>query len=141
MHTLANSEDPDEMTHYVAFHQGLYCLLRNNRSEKKYNIFIKLTCKKLTEKDCRESKLTTVDPQERRTWRSGVKSAMHAGRGPTDVDDALHPHANQKSDYDITSHPSIYTMDHPDFILYVALWKLPLVYSQMLCVLEGGPLM
>ena len=37
--------------------------------------------------------LTTVDPQERSTWRSGVRSAMRAasqlpGRGPTDVDDA-----------------------------------------------------
>ena len=25
--TLANSEDPDEMQHYAAFHQGLHCLL------------------------------------------------------------------------------------------------------------------
>ena len=54
----------------------------------------KLTLKKLTEKDCREWKLTTVDPQERNTWRSGVRSAMRAasqlpGRGPTDVDDAV----------------------------------------------------
>ena len=24
--TLTNSEDPDEMQHYVAFHQGLHCL-------------------------------------------------------------------------------------------------------------------
>ena len=50
-----------------------------------------LTWKKLTEKDCREWKLTTVDPQERSTWRSGVRSAMPAasqlpGKGPTDVD-------------------------------------------------------
>ena len=53
----------------------------------------KLTWKKLTEKDCREWKLTTVDPQERSTWRSGVRPAMPAasqlpGKGPTDVDDA-----------------------------------------------------
>ena len=27
MGTLANSEDPDEMQHNAAFHQGLYCLL------------------------------------------------------------------------------------------------------------------
>ena len=38
-----------------------------------------------------------VDPQERGTWRSGVRSAMPAasqlpGRRPTDVDDAP-PHA------------------------------------------------
>ena len=26
--TLANSEDPDEMPHNVAFHQGLHCLQR-----------------------------------------------------------------------------------------------------------------
>ena len=56
----------------------------------------KQTWKKLTEKDCREWKLTTVDPQERSTWRSHVRSAMHAasqlpGKGPTDVDDAPAP--------------------------------------------------
>ena len=28
MGTLANSEDPDEMQHHAAFHQGLHCLLR-----------------------------------------------------------------------------------------------------------------
>ena len=53
----------------------------------------KITWKKLTEKDCHELKLTTVDPQERSIWRSGVRSAMRAasqlpGKGPTDVDDA-----------------------------------------------------
>ena len=56
----------------------------------------KQTWKKLTEKDCREWKLTTVDPQERSTWRSGVRSAMRAasqlpGKGPTNVDDAPAP--------------------------------------------------
>ena len=56
----------------------------------------KLTWKKLTEKDWHEWKLTTVDPQERNTWRSGVRSAMHVasqlpGKGPTDVDDAPAP--------------------------------------------------
>ena len=25
--SLVNSEDPDEMQHYAAFHQGLHCLL------------------------------------------------------------------------------------------------------------------
>ena len=39
---------------------------------------------------------TTVDPQERSTWRSGVRSAMRAasqfpGKGPTDVDVAPAP--------------------------------------------------
>ena len=28
MGTLANSDDPDEMQHDAAFHQGLHCLLR-----------------------------------------------------------------------------------------------------------------
>ena len=56
----------------------------------------KLTWKKLTERNCREWMLTTVDPQERSTWRSGVRSAMRAasqlpGKGPTDVDDAPAP--------------------------------------------------
>ena len=56
----------------------------------------KLTWKKLTEKDCREWKLTSVDTQERSTLRSGVRSAMPAasqlpGKGPTDVDDAPAP--------------------------------------------------
>ena len=52
----------------------------------------KLTWKKLT----REWKLTTVDTQERSTWRSGVRFAMGAasqlpGRGPIDVEDAPAP--------------------------------------------------
>ena len=51
----------------------------------------KLTWKKLTENDCREWKITTVDPLKCSTWRSGVRSALRAssqlpGRGPTDVD-------------------------------------------------------
>ena len=55
-----------------------------------------LTWKKLRERDCHEWKLTTVNPQERSTWRSGVRSAMCAasqlpGRGPTDVDDSPAP--------------------------------------------------
>ena len=55
-----------------------------------------LTWKKLTERDCHEWRLTTVDPQDRSTCRSGVRSAMRAarqlpGRGPTDVDDAPAP--------------------------------------------------
>ena len=37
----------------------------------------------------------TVDPQEKRTWRSGVRSMRAAsqlpGKGPTDVDDAPAP--------------------------------------------------
>ena len=29
MSTFANSEDPDEMQHNAAFHQGLHCLQRS----------------------------------------------------------------------------------------------------------------
>ena len=51
----------------------------------------KMTRKQLTGRDCRESKLSAINPHDRRTWRSGVRFAMHAasqpsGRGPTDVD-------------------------------------------------------
>ena len=46
--------------------------------------------KQLTEGDCREWKLLDIDPHDRHTWTSFVRSAMHAasqipGRGPTDV--------------------------------------------------------
>ena len=46
MGTLANSEDPDEMPHCVAFHQGLQSLLWPNQSfEKEIQYFIKIiTC-------------------------------------------------------------------------------------------------
>ena len=43
MGNLANSEDPDGMQHNVAFHQGLHCLLRQNRSpEKEIHYFFKI---------------------------------------------------------------------------------------------------
>ena len=35
MDTVANSEDPDEMPHKVAFHQGLHCLLRLKQASEK----------------------------------------------------------------------------------------------------------
>ena len=48
-----------------------------------------MTWQQLTERDCREWKLLAISPQDRHTWRSGVRSAIHAasqlpGRGPTD---------------------------------------------------------
>ena len=51
----------------------------------------KMTWKQLTERDSREWKLSAINPHDRCTWRSGVRSAMRAasqlsGRGPTDVD-------------------------------------------------------
>ena len=47
----------------------------------------KMTWKQLAERDCREWKLSAINPHDRHTWRSGVRSAMHAanqlsGRGP-----------------------------------------------------------
>ena len=43
MGTFTNIEDPDEMPHNAAFHQGLHCLLRLKRSsDKTYNIFLEL---------------------------------------------------------------------------------------------------
>ena len=35
MGTLANSEDPDEMSHNATFHQGPHCLLRLKQSSAK----------------------------------------------------------------------------------------------------------
>ena len=51
----------------------------------------KITWKQLTVRDRREWKLSALDPHDRDTWRSGVRSAMRAasqlpGRGPTVVD-------------------------------------------------------
>ena len=55
----------------------------------------KITWQQLTERDCREWKLLAINPHDRHTWRSGVRSAMRAasqlsGRGgwgvATDVD-------------------------------------------------------
>ena len=56
----------------------------------------KMTWKQLTERDCREWKLSAINSHDRLSWRSGVRSAMHAasqlsGRGPADVDVAPVP--------------------------------------------------
>ena len=41
--TLENSEDPDEMPHNAAFHQGIHCLLRQNRySEKEIHFCLEI---------------------------------------------------------------------------------------------------
>ena len=40
MCTLANSEDPDEMLHNAAFHQGLYYLLRQKTYSEKEKQFL-----------------------------------------------------------------------------------------------------
>ena len=58
----------------------------------------KMTWKQLTERNCREWKLsaTRINPHDRNMWRSGVRSAMHAAsqlseKGPIDVDVAPVP--------------------------------------------------
>ena len=63
----------------------------------------KMSWRQLTERDCREGKLSAIDPHNRDTWRSGVRSAMHAasqlpGRGATDVDIAPVPSIIKQSD-------------------------------------------
>ena len=57
---------------------------------------LKMTSKQLTERDCREWKLSAFDHHNRHAWRSGAKSVMLAasqlpGRGLTDVDVAPVP--------------------------------------------------
>ena len=64
-----------------------------------------MTWKQLTERDCREWKLFAINPHDRHTWRSGVRSAMRAasqlsGRGPLVWMLPLYLQVNQKSDYD-----------------------------------------
>ena len=66
----------------------------------------KMTWKQLTERDCREWKLSAINPHDRRTWRSGVRNAMRATsqlseRGPLIWMLPLYLHVNQKSDYDM----------------------------------------
>ena len=56
----------------------------------------KMTWKQLKERDCREWKVSAINPHDRHTWRSCVRSAMCAasqlsGRGPTGVDVAPVP--------------------------------------------------
>ena len=38
----------------------------------------KMTWKQLIERDCREQKLSAINPHDRHSWRSGVRSAMRA---------------------------------------------------------------
>ena len=61
-----------------------------------------MTWRQLTERNCREWRLLAVDPHDRDTWRSSVRTVMCAanqllGRGPTDVDVALYLHVSRKS--------------------------------------------
>ena len=62
----------------------------------------KISWKQLTERDRREWKLSAINPHDRDTWRSGVRSAMRAAsqlpvRGPTVVDMAPIPARSSKT--------------------------------------------
>ena len=55
-----------------------------------------MTWRQLTERDCREWKVSAIRPHDRVTWRSGVRFTMCAvsqlpGRWPIDVDVAPVP--------------------------------------------------
>ena len=76
-----------------------------------------MTWKQLTERDCREWKLSDINPHDRHTWRSGKRSAMRkasqlsgggggggGGRRRGRGGGALvwmYLHVNKKSDYDM----------------------------------------
>ena len=50
----------------------------------------KMTWKQLTERDCRDWKLSAIDPHNRHTWRPDARAASQLpGRGPIDVEVAL----------------------------------------------------
>ena len=56
------------------------------------------------ERDCREWKMSDIDPHDRHTWRSGMRSALHTTNqllegGPL-MDVPLYLHINQKSNDD-----------------------------------------
>ena len=63
----------------------------------------KMTRKQLTERDCREWKLSAINPYDRNMWRFGVRSAMRAASegGPLMWMLPLYLYVNQKSDYDM----------------------------------------
>ena len=42
MSTFVNSEDPDEMQHNAAFHQGLHCKGKKDLQAKESNFFLKI---------------------------------------------------------------------------------------------------
>ena len=74
----------------------------------------KMTWKQLTERDRRQWKLSAIDPYDRDTWRSGVRSAMHAasqihGRGPRLWIWPLYLHVKKKSDDDDDASKNIHS--------------------------------
>ena len=59
----------------------------------------KMTQKQLTERDCRELKLSALDPHDRYTWRSGDQASYLEG-GPPMWMLPLYLHVNKKYDDD-----------------------------------------
>ena len=104
----------------------------------------KLTWKKLTEKDCREWMLTTVDPQERSTCRSRVRSAMGAASqipgGPLMWMMPLHMHVNKKSDYDDMIMTEQYIICLIHYFEAVSLKKVSLKFLNSGIILKTPPM-
>ena len=71
----------------------------------------KMTWKQLTEKNCREWKRSAIDPYDRDTWRSGVRSASYLEGGLLFWILPLYLHVNQKSDDDDDTMRREATMD------------------------------
>ena len=64
-----------------------------------------MTWKQLTERDCREWKLSAFDPHDRDTWKSGMRSAMREQASYLEGSPLLrilplYQNVNQKSDDD-----------------------------------------
>ena len=76
----------------------------------------KMTKKQLTKRDRRDWKLSAIDPHDRDTWRSGVRSAMRAEcqlpeRGPLLWVWPLYLHVNKKSDDDDDTNMFIFCLN------------------------------
>ena len=85
-----------------------------------------MTWKQLIERDRREWKLSAIDPHDRDTWRSGVRSATRKEArclegGPLLWIWPLYLHVNPKSDDDD---------DDDDPLLSGALWKFEILANQ-----------
>ncbi|XP_056006866.1 uncharacterized protein LOC130050677 [Ostrea edulis] len=77
--------------HVVRFSSAVKCALNVQVPGRRRVGRPMLSWRELTEKDRREWKLSTADLQDRKEWRSEVRSAIRAasqipGRGPTSVD-------------------------------------------------------
>ena len=63
-----------------------------------------MSWKQLTERDCREWKLSAINPHDRNMWRSGASSAMRSASQLSLMWMLpLYLQVNQKTDYDMMS--------------------------------------